>query len=122
MKQLKHWQDPINALVGVALVLSPWALSFSQNPTPTSNAVIGGLVLIAIALGAMIVPRAWEEWAEAVVGLWLIAAPWALKFSADVQAMRVSCLAGVVVTVLALWVLATDKDYSSRWTSDRAAH
>lgn len=121
MKQLKHWQDPINGLLGVALILSPWALGFSQNPTPTSNAVIGGIALIAVALGAMIVPRAWEEWAEAAIGLWLIAAPWALDFSADTQAMRVSVLTGVVVAVLALWVLATDKDYSSRWTGGGAA-
>ena len=26
MRNMKHWQDPLNALVGDWLVLSPWAL------------------------------------------------------------------------------------------------
>ena len=29
LKQLKHWQDPINALLGIWLVLSPWAVGYS---------------------------------------------------------------------------------------------
>ncbi|HWP13727.1 MAG TPA: SPW repeat protein, partial [Ramlibacter sp.] len=24
MKQMKHWQDPVNAVVGLWLILSPW--------------------------------------------------------------------------------------------------
>ncbi len=122
MKQLKHWQDPINALLGVWLMLAPWATGFSGDPTPTSNAVIIGLALLALGLGAMLAPSAWEEWTETAIGLWLIAAPWALGFSANLPAMRASAVTGVVVAVLALWVLATDKEYSAWMSRDRAAH
>src|SRR5882724_11628663 len=28
MKQMKHWQDPVNAVLGAWLILSPWVLGF----------------------------------------------------------------------------------------------
>ena len=112
MKQMKHWQDPVNALLGVWLVLSPWALGFQGNLTVMANVVIVGLLLVAAALGAIFLPRAWEEWTEGVLGLWLAVSPWALGFS-TLESARVTAVAtGVVVIVLALWVLITDKDYA----------
>ena len=112
MKQMKHWQDPVNGLLGVWLIVSPWALGFQSELTAMSNAVIVGILLVAAALGAIFLPRAWEEWTEGVLGLWLAVSPWALGFS-TLETARVSALAtGVVVIVLALWVLMTDKDYA----------
>ena len=122
MKQLKHWQDPINALLGVWLALSPWAIGYAAETAAMTNALVIGVALIAVALGAMIVPRAWEEWTEAVLGLWLIASPWVLGFSNLTNAMRTAVVTGVAIAVLALWTLATDKDYSAGWRHDRATH
>jgi hypothetical protein len=31
MKQVKHWQDPVNAVLGVWLIVSPWVLGFSRT-------------------------------------------------------------------------------------------
>lgn len=121
MKPLKHWQDLVNALLGAWVLLSPWALGFQDSMTAMSNAVVIGLALIAAALGAIFVPRAWEEWTEAALGLWLIVAPWVLGFSTQRNAMLAAACTGVVVLALALWTLATDKDYSS-WLRDRMAH
>lgn len=121
MKQMKHWQDPVNALVGVWLILSPWALGFQAETNPMANAVIVGILLIATALGAMFVPRAWEEWTETALGAWLVVSPWALGFSALQMAMLSSVASGVVVIVLALWVLMTDKDYAG-WLGQTSAH
>jgi hypothetical protein len=121
MKQIKHWQDPVNAVLGACVVLSPWAIGFSGDTVATANAVVIGLALLATALGAMLVPRAWEEWTEAALGLWLIVSPWALGFSAQADARRAAVVAGIVIAVLALWTLATDKDYRF-WQRDRTAH
>jgi SPW repeat len=120
MKQVKHWQDPVNAALGACLALSPWATGFSGDTVATANAVIIGLALIAGALGAMLFPRAWEEWIEAVLGLWLIVSPWALGFSTHADARRAAVVTGIAVAVLALWTLATDKDYRA-WLRDRTA-
>jgi succinate dehydrogenase/fumarate reductase cytochrome b subunit len=120
MKQIKHWQDAVNAVLGVWLVLSPWAVGYSGDTMATANAVVVGVALIAVALGAMLVPHAWEEWSEAVLGLWLIASPWVLGFSGAINTMRVAVATGVVIALLALWTLATDKDYSA-WLRERTS-
>ena len=120
MRQPKHWHDPINAVIGVWLVLSPWATGFTGKIAATANAVVVGLALVAAALGAMLVPRAWEEWTEAALGLWLIVSPRALGFSARGDAKFAAVGAGVVILVLALWTLATDRDYTG-WLRDRKA-
>ncbi|MDP3826099.1 MAG: SPW repeat protein, partial [Polaromonas sp.] len=72
MEQVKHWQDPINALLGLWVLLSPWALEFQDDRVIMLNAVIVGAALVAVALGAIFVPRAWEEWTEGALGVWLI--------------------------------------------------
>ena len=112
MKHMKHWQDPLNALLGAWLALSPWVLGFQDQMAPTVSGVVVGLALIAAALGAIFMPRAWEEWTEGVLGLWMLVSPWVLGFSMHMDAMRNAVVSGIVVMVLALWVLFTDKDYS----------
>lgn len=120
MKQIKHWQDVVNGVLGIWLILSPWALGFAAEALPTGNAVIVGIALIAAALGAIFVPRAWEEWSEFVLGLWLIASPWALGFSGLADAKLAAVATGLVIALLSLWTLATDKDYRF-WGHERTA-
>ncbi len=112
MKNIKHWQDPVNAVLGVALVLSPWVLDYSSESFAMSNAVVIGVALVATALGAMLAPKAWEEWTEAVLGLWMIMSPWVLAFTHVQAAMYVAVGIGLIVVLLALWTIATDKDFS----------
>jgi len=50
MKYMKHWQDPINVLLGAWLAVSPWVLGFQDQMAPTANGVVIGLALIAAAL------------------------------------------------------------------------
>ena len=80
-----------------------------------SNAIIIGLALFAAALGAIFVPRAWEEWTEGVLGLWLIVSPWALGFGALHGPGSTAVVTGIAIAALALWTLLTDKDYSAWW-------
>lgn len=121
MRNMKHWQDPLNALIGAWMVLSPWVLGFQHQMAPTASGVVVGLALIAASLGAVFAPRAWEEWTEAVLGLWMVISPWVLGFSSQMDAMRSAVASGIVALVLALWVLLTDKDYS-HWMHHGTAH
>ena len=122
MMQMKHWQDPVNAIIGLWLIASPWILGFQGETSAMANAVVIGLALVAAALGAIFVPRAWEEWTEFALGLWLIVSPWILGFSAIQDARLNAVVVGVVTAVLALWVLMVDKDYSAAFRRDRVAH
>lgn len=119
---LKHWQDAVSGLLGIWLLAAPWALGFGNDSMAMSNSVVIGLVLIAAALGAVWLPQAWEEWIEAILGLWMAVSPWLLGFSHLHAATVSSLVTGLVVLALALWVLATDKDLAeSASVSDRAA-
>lgn len=109
MKQQKHWQDSANALLGVWLILSPFVLGFQSDLTALANAVLVGVLLLAAALGAIFVPRAWEEWTESGLGLWLTVSPWVL--GSTMQAAKASAVVtGLVVLTLALWAL---QDYET---------
>jgi hypothetical protein len=111
MKQMKHWQDPVNALLGAWIVLSPWVVGYADERTAMANALVSGALLVAAAIGAVVVPKAWEEWVEVAIGVWLMASPWALGFAGHMAAMQNALFCGLAVTVLALWVLGTDDEY-----------
>jgi hypothetical protein len=119
MKAMRHWQDPVNALLGVWLVLSPWMLDFADERTALLDFVAVGVLLTATAIGAIVVPQAWEEWVEVVLGLWFTASPWLLGFEGHLEAMQNAVFSGLVVTVLALWVLVSD-DALGGWLRRRA--
>ena len=110
-KRMKHWQDPVNALLGAWLILSPWVVGFADERIGVFNFVAVGVLLIAAAIGAIVVPKAWEEWVEVALGVWLMASPWLLGFAGNMVAMQNALFCGLLVTVLALWVLGTDDEY-----------
>lgn len=121
MLRLKHWQDGVNAVLAAWVLLSPWALGFDGDRTATWNALAVGAALLAVALGAIFVPQAWENWAEAALGLWLAVSPWVLGFAAMREPMLSAVITGVAVLALAAWTLATDKELGGWWRRE-AAH
>ncbi|MBA2963890.1 hypothetical protein GON04_05345 [Ramlibacter sp. MAH-25] len=115
MSHMKHWQDPANGVLGAWLILSPWLLGLQADRVVTINFVVVGLLLAATALGAILLPRAWEEWTGAALGAWLMASPWILGFAGNALAVQVAIFTGLAAVVLTLWVLATDKEYGDWW-------
>lgn len=115
MKPLKHWTDAVNAVLGVWLVVSPWLMGYQDSSVAMWNAIIVGMALVAAALGAIFVPRAWEEWTEGGLAVWLVASPWLLGFATMEAAMLTAVVTGVVIFALALWTLTTDSEYNDWW-------
>jgi len=115
MMKIKHWQDAVNVVLGAWLIVSPWAVGYQSELAPMVNAFVIGAALIAAALGAIFAPRAWEEWIEGVLGLWLFVSPALLSFTADRGALLSAVITGIVIVVLAGWTLLTDKAYSAWW-------
>jgi SPW repeat len=113
---VKHWQDPLNLILGLWMVASPWVLDYSAERNPTWNAIILGILIALAALFALFRVMAWEEWGNVVLGVWLVISPWVLGFSGMAQAMSNAVIVGVVVGVLALWALGTDKDIGGWWS------
>lgn len=108
--KMKHWQDPVNLVVGLWMMASPWVLAFESERTPTANAVVFGFLIAVLALLALFKVMAWEELVSVALGVWLAVSPWVLGFTTLGVAMWNFVAAGIVVAVLALWVLASDKD------------
>jgi hypothetical protein len=97
------WQDSLNFLLGLGLFLSPWALGYVTEGGAALNAHIVGVVILVMALAALFAFRVWEEWISAILGAWLIVAPWVLNFSGHPAATRTSVLIGIATLVLAIW-------------------
>jgi hypothetical protein len=99
MKPPKHWQDPVSAAVGVAILVSPWPAGYAMVQPALANAVIVGSLLFTGAIAAAVIGRPWVECGILALGAWLLASPWVLAFT-DVAAIRVAVLLGGVVLVL----------------------
>lgn len=120
--KVKHWQDPVNLILGVWMLFSPWALQYQADTPATWNAAILGILIAAVAVFALLRVMAWEEWTSVVLGLWLVVSPWILGFSGLVTAMWNAVIVGVVVAALALWALGTDKDIGGWWSHSHVTH
>jgi uncharacterized membrane protein AbrB (regulator of aidB expression) len=49
LNQVQKWEEWTNAIVGIWIASSPWALGFSHDPVNTGNAVIVGLLVLCVA-------------------------------------------------------------------------
>jgi len=58
----RAWEEVVNILLGLALIVSPWVLSFSEQTTPMTNAVVVGLIVTALAVWAMLTETSVQKW------------------------------------------------------------
>jgi hypothetical protein len=99
--------DWINLLLGIALLISPWVMGFATG-TPMINAVVGGLIILAVAIMALVSFAVWEEWINLLLGLWVLISPWVLGFAGTTAAVQTHVVIGIAVAVLAaieLWLV-----------------
>jgi hypothetical protein len=103
-----RWQDVVNFLLGVWLVLSPWILAYSGVTKAANNAWVLGAVIVALSLLEIFVYQAWEEWLSAAIGVWLFVSPWALRLSAEPKIFWNSLVVGAALVILALWSVSLE--------------
>lgn len=115
MTPFKHWQDPVSAVLGLWLAISPWVLGFQSDVAAIPNAVIVGLAIFAVALAASFRPQAWQPWASLLLGAWLAASPWALDFAFVNEAKLGALIVGIVIAALAAGILLKDRDHIGGW-------
>lgn len=77
-----RWQDWAMPLLGAWLFLSPfWMNAYASISSVAAwNAYVLGVLVVALAWGALTRPQRWEEWLNLALGIWLIIAPFLLGF------------------------------------------
>lgn len=58
----KAWEEGINIALGAWLVISPWVLGFAASQNIMLNAVIVGVLVLALALWAMVRDQDFQSW------------------------------------------------------------
>jgi hypothetical protein len=100
------WEDGLGIVLGVLIGLAPWLAGQTESLGTIYNAALVGVLVLALASLELVDLRRWEEIAETVCGLWLIASPFVLGYAAA-GALRYWHLAlGAMVVLLAaaeLW-------------------
>ncbi len=98
-----QWKDAVNFILGIWLIVSPWALGFATDRAPTWNAWVVGVVIAVAAIAALVAFNKWEEWVEVALGAWLIVSPYLLGFSGLMHATVNQVVVGIIVAGLAIW-------------------
>lgn len=97
--------DLYNLLLAMLLFVSPWFFARGSQ-TAAVDLRVSSAAIAVLSLAAMVAFSDWEEWANLLLGIWLVASPWVLGF-AHTSAMHFSIGAGATVAFLAaleLWL------------------
>ena len=104
-----RWQDKVTLLLGLWMFVTP---SIFGVPEGHFFAVAWGVALgfvIAILSGmAMKWEYAWQEFANAALGIVLIASPWIFGYAHVTNLKTNSIIVGLLVTICACWRMASD--------------
>jgi uncharacterized membrane protein HdeD (DUF308 family) len=106
MSTWKRWQDWAEVVLGILLIISPFAFSSLAVPSAEWTAFIGGILLVIFGLWNLSSPaNRTGEWLAGLVGVLVFIAPWVLGFS-SLGAMAWSAwIIGVLNVLLAASVL-----------------
>lgn len=93
----------ITGILGLALILAPFVLGYSNNPTAQWTSIILGAVVAVVSLleGWLKNVSKWEYWVAGLAGLLAVIAPFVLGFSALSAALWTCVILGALVAILA---------------------
>ena len=115
------WEDCVSMVLGVLIALTSWVVGDTGSQTIAANAVIVGILVLALAASEFLDLQRWEEGLETACGLWLIASPFIFGY-ADAGTLRYWHFAlGAAVVLLAMLELRQDWNLSRAELSRHSA-
>jgi len=105
-----RWQDWVMLVLGIWLFFSPlWMAGYAMTTSVAAwNAYIFGALVFAFAWAALVTARRWEEWLQLLFGIWLVIAPFVLRFQTAEHGAAVSQIVlGLLIGIDAFWALVT---------------
>lgn len=112
---VRRWQDQLILLLGLWLIVSPWAFAYPGESPQMTNAVISGLIVALLAAFELYKTYFWAVIVNLLVGIWIAVAPWVLRVADQRTVMWNELIVGVAIVVLALWELRTDPELHKHW-------
>lgn len=104
METKQRWQDWVNLIFGFWLFITPFLVGMAGLSNMLAwNGYIFGVIIAVLSIWALVQPRAWEEWINLLIGIWLIVSPFVLGFSMHTAAMWNFIVVGIIVGADALW-------------------
>jgi SPW repeat len=103
----RRWEDLASILLGIVAA----AVAVFLHPVMDAiliNAVIVGLVIVALAALEITVPPRWEEPFEMLAGLWLIVSPFSLGYGDPLRITHI--VIGALVVILGAVELWQDRE------------
>src|SRR5262249_903591 len=91
----------LSFVAGLWLFMSGYLMTTAPGNVMTNNIITGALVIVLAAIRFLGAPRAaWLSWLTALVGLWTLISPWALRFSAWGRPTANNVIVGIVIAAL----------------------
>lgn len=93
----------LTLLAGIWLFISPFVMGLTVAEGPMVNFMLIGAAIVVFALIRVVRPERFEplSWTNALLGLWLILAPFAVPYTAWPGAVLNSVIVGIIVTFVA---------------------
>jgi hypothetical protein len=116
----RTWEDWCGMLLGMLIVLSPWFPIQTSHEVETErslmilNTFTIGILVFGLAQLQYVALQRWEEVAEILVGLWLIASPYMFGYSGDGLLHLWHTTLGALVVLLAALQLWQDWELSDQ--------
>lgn len=115
----RTWEDWCGMLLGALIAASPWFPINDEAVTAghqmvVVNTVAIGLVVFGLSQLEYVALQRWQEVTTIVVGLWLIASPYALGYSGEGFLRIYHTSLGAVVVLLGVLQLWQDWDLSDQ--------
>lgn len=115
----KQWPNCANGVLGVWMFASPWILAFAvQGGTAARTTWFLGATILIFAGIAAYLPKAWEEVINILLGIYVLASPWAGSYCDQTKATTNAVIVGLLITAFGTWATLTDTAIQ-RWWRER---
>lgn len=119
-----RWASGLNIALGAWLIAAPFVLGYSDLMAAVWNDVIVGLVVLSFAWYRTPRPgqAVWLSWTNAVLGAWLIIAPFTLGYSDVMAGVWNDVVVGLIVLSLAIWSAMAGGRVAGRLMGSQSGH
>jgi hypothetical protein len=121
MLTARRWQDQLILVLGLWLIVSPWAFAYPEGSPQMINAFVSGVVIAALAAFDLYKTYFWAVMLNLLVGIWVAVSPWVLGAADRGTVMWNELIVGIAVVVLAVWEMRTDPELHKHWPGTGAA-